>query len=129
MEEILEEIRTFARGGGKEVVFTGINLGAWGSPSSNDYEASRFVELVEHVLSDTSLERLRISSLGVEFVSDKLISLFANIRINAYAHLSIQSGSSKILKAMNRHYDGAQLREVLEKLRNVKREDGLRLNI
>ena len=129
MAEILEEIRTFVEGGGKEVVFTGINLGAWGSESSNDYEGSKFVELVEHVLSDTSLERLRISSLGVEFVSDKLISLFANIRINPYVHLSIQSGSSKILKAMNRHYDGSQLREVLEKLRNMKREDGLRLNI
>lgn len=129
MAEIIEEINTFVANGGKEVVFTGINLWAWGSGTSNNYEESKFVELVEAVLFDTSLERLRISSLGVEFVSDRLISLFANIRINPYIHLSIQSGSSRILKSMNRHYDGVKLREVLEKLRNVKRDDKISLNI
>lgn len=97
--------------------------------SSNDYEESRFVELVEAVLSKTTLERLRISSLGVEFCSDVMISLFANTRIVAYAHLSIQAGSSSVLKAMNRHYDGVRLREVLKKLRSIKRDDRVALNI
>lgn len=81
------------------------------------------------MLAKTSLERLRISSLGVEFCSDRLIAFFENPRINAYAHLSIQSGSSKILKAMNRHYDGEQVRSVLQKLRNIQRTDGIILNI
>ena len=129
MEEILEEIREFVAGGGKEVVFTGINLGAWGATTSNNYEESRFVELVEAVLQQTELERLRISSLGVEFCSDRLIEFFAHPRIVAYAHLSIQSGSTNILKAMNRHYDGARLREVLRKLRMIKRKDNIELNI
>lgn len=111
------------------MVLTGINLGAWGSPSSNDYHLSKFVELVEVLLSKTQLERLRISSLGVEFVSDTLIELFRQERVNPYIHLSIQSGSSKILKAMNRHYDGERLREVLGKLRSVRRDDGVLLNI
>ncbi len=128
-EEIVEEIRVFVEGGGKEVVFTGINLGAWGSDTSNNYQESKFVELVETVLSETTLERLRISSLGLEFCSDELIHLFENPRINAYAHLSIQSGSSSILQAMNRHYDGERVREVLQKLRNIQREDGVTLNI
>lgn len=129
MEEIIEEIRTFVDGGGKEVVFTGINLGAWWSSTSNYFEESQFVELVEAVLRETSLERLRISSLGVEFVTDRLIQLFHNPRINAYVHLSIQSGSSNILKAMNRHYDGEQVRTVLWKIRNIERPDGIILNI
>ena len=129
MEEIISEIHTFVEGGGKEVVFTGINLGAWWATSSNNYEESRFVELVETVLEKTQLERLRISSLGVEFVSDKVIELFRNPRINAYAHLSIQSWSSNILKAMNRHYDGKRVREVLGKLRLLDRDDGITLNI
>ena len=129
MEEILEEINTFVAGGGKEVVFTGINLGAWGSMSSNDYQDSRIVELIEAVLEKTGLERLRISSLGVEFLSDRLIALFSHTRINAYVHLSIQSGSTKVLKAMNRHYDDDRVREVLSKLRNLEREDGVLLNI
>jgi threonylcarbamoyladenosine tRNA methylthiotransferase MtaB len=129
MEEIIEEIHTFVEGGWKEVVFTGINLGAWWATTSNNFEESRFVELVEAVLEKTPLERLRISSLGVEFCSDALINLFKNPRINAYAHLSIQSWSSHILKSMNRHYDGEKVRAVLEKLRGLKREDGVILNI
>ena len=90
---------------------------------------SKFVELVEVLLEKTRLERLRISSLGVEFLSDELIALFTKKRINPYVHLSIQSGSSSILKAMNRHYNGVKLREVLSKLRSLKREDGVYLNI
>lgn len=97
--------------------------------SSNDYEESRFVELVEAVLEKTTLERLRISSLGVEFCSDALIALFAHTRIVAYAHLSIQAGSSSVLRSMNRHYDGVRLREVLRKLRAIERDDGVKLNI
>lgn len=87
------------------------------------------MELVEDVLEKTSLERLRISSLGIEFLSDKLIALFANPRINAYVHLSIQSGSSKILRMMHRHYDGERVRAVLGKLRDLKRRDDVILNI
>lgn len=129
IDEILDEIRDFVLNGGKEVVLTGINLGAWWAPSSNDYHLSKFVELVEVILEKTTLERLRISSLGVEFVSDELIQLFQNTRINPYIHLSIQSGSTPILKAMNRHYDGIKLREVLTKLRWLKRHDGHTINI
>lgn len=129
MKEIIEEINEFVQCGGKEVVFTGVNLGAWWASTSNNYEESRFVELVEAVLRETELERLRISSLGVEFCSNALIELFAHPRIVAYAHLSIQAGSTSILKTMNRHYDGSQLREVLSKLRNIKRADGVELNI
>lgn len=81
------------------------------------------------ILRETTLERLRISSLGVEFCSDALIDLFKNPRIIAYAHLSIQSGSSNILKSMNRHYDGVRLREVLTRFRKIERTDGVELNI
>ena len=129
LDEIIEEIQAFVERGGKEVVFTWINLWAWWAMSSNNYNESRLVELIEAVLEKTNLERLRISSLGVEFCNDTLIALFENPRIVAYAHLSIQSGSSNILRAMNRHYDGEHLREVLEKFRNIKRADGVELNI
>jgi tRNA A37 methylthiotransferase MiaB len=65
----------------------------------------------------------------VEFCSDELISLFKNTHIIAYPHLSIQSGSSKILKSMGRHYDGDTTRAVLEKLYTLEREDGIKMNI
>lgn len=129
LEEILDEIHTFVRGGGKEIVLTGINLGAWGADSSNDFKASKFGELIKNILEKTDIERIRISSLGVEFFTDELISLFKNERINAYVHLSIQSGSEKILKKMNRHYGREKLLDTLTKLREIKRNDGVEINI
>lgn len=129
MSEVINEINEFVEAGGKEVVFTGTNLWAWWASSSEDFGNSRFVELVETVLQKTSLERLRISSLGVEFCSDALIELFKNPRVVAYVHLSVQSGSSPILKAMNRHYDGDFLRQVLSKLQSLKRDDSVLLNL
>ena len=91
LDEIVEDITAFVERGGKEVVLTGINLGAWGSTTSNNYSESRFVELMENILERTKIERIRISSLGVEFCSDALIALFVKTRVVAYAHLSIQS--------------------------------------
>lgn len=129
LDEILDEIHTFVHSGGKEIVLTGINLGAWGAETSNDFENSRFTELVETILEKTDIERIRISSLGVEFFTDRLIKLFENPRVNAYAHLSIQSGSEKILKKMNRHYGREKLLDTLQKLRAINRPDGVNLNI
>lgn len=128
-DEILEEIHTFVRWWWKEIVLTWINLGAWWSDSSNDFKSSKFANLVHQILEKTEIERIRISSLGVEFFSDEVINLFANSRIIAYAHLSIQSGSTKILQKMNRHYTGERTREVLSKLRQIQREDNIILNI
>lgn len=129
LEEILDEIHTFVRAGGKEIVLTGINLGAWGAESSNDFQSSQFAFLIKNILEKTEIERIRISSLGVEFFSDEVIEIFKNPRIIAYVHLSIQSGSSKILKRMNRHYDSEKVHEVLQKLRNIQRDDGVMINI
>jgi tRNA A37 methylthiotransferase MiaB len=57
------------------------------------------------------------------------MELFKTPRISAYVHLSIQSGSDRILKAMNRHYDRAKLLQVLEDLRSLQRDDGVQINI
>ncbi|MFA6090653.1 MAG: radical SAM protein [Candidatus Gracilibacteria bacterium] len=128
-EDIINEINTFVANGGKEVVLTGTNLGAWGAESSEDIEASRFPELLREILEKTQLPRLRVSSLGVEFVNDELLELFKSRRISAYIHLSIQSGSDAILKKMNRHYDRPKLLQVLVGLNALNREDGVQINI
>lgn len=128
-EDIIAEINDFMKSGGKEVVLTGTNLGAWGAQSSEDIADSRFAELLKEILEKTTLSRLRISSLGVEFVGSSLMELFKNKRISAYVHLSVQSGSDSILVSMNRHYDRAKLLQVLSDLQSLKREDGMQVNI
>ncbi|MDD2916772.1 MAG: radical SAM protein [Candidatus Gracilibacteria bacterium] len=128
-EDIIAEIRDFVASGGKEVVLTGTNLGAWGADSSENVDKSRFPELLAEILEKTTIERLRVSSLGVEFVDDRLLELFRKPRVSAYVHLSIQSGSENILRSMNRHYDRAKLLQVLGDLRSLKREDEVQINV
>jgi tRNA A37 methylthiotransferase MiaB len=52
-----------------------------------------------------------------------VLELFKNKRIYPHFHFSIQSGSSNVLKAMRRHYDGDYMRDLLEKTKNIQRED------
>ena len=80
-------------------------------------------------MNHTKIERIRISSLGIEYINDNLIKIFENSRIYAHLHLSIQSWSDKILKLMNRNYDRKFLIETLEKLNSIKREDGVMISI
>ncbi|MDD3302743.1 MAG: radical SAM protein [Candidatus Gracilibacteria bacterium] len=128
-EVIIKDILDYEKQGGKEVVLTGINLGAWGLKSTNDLSGSKLSELVEAILNETKIQRIRISSLGPEFVDEKLLKLFENKRIYPHIHYSLQSGSDKILKSMNRHYDAKNLKDILQKTRDLKREDNVDISI
>lgn len=128
-EDIVDEITEFEVQGGKEVVLTGINLGAWWIDNTNDYKNGKLAEILEYILEKTEIPRIRISSLGPEFVDERVLKLFENKRIYPHFHFSIQSGSSNILKAMRRHYDGEYMRELLKKTLAVKREDNVDISI
>nr|MDD3720578.1 MiaB/RimO family radical SAM methylthiotransferase [Candidatus Gracilibacteria bacterium] len=128
-EDIVDDITEYELTGGKEIVLTGVNLGAWGVNDTNDYKNPKLSELLEYILEKTEIRRIRISSLGPEFIDDKLLKIFTNKRIYPHFHLSIQSGNSTILKAMKRHYDGEYIRKILEKIRKIKREDGVYISI
>jgi tRNA A37 methylthiotransferase MiaB len=97
-EDIRDEILEFEQNGGKEVVLTGVNLSAWGLETTNDIHSSRFAELLKYLLQETNIPRLRISSLGPEFIDDKCLEVFKNERIYPHFHYSVQSGSSHVLK-------------------------------
>lgn len=128
-EDIVDEITEFEVWGGKEVVLTGVNLSAWGLKETNDIGNSRFAELLEYILEKTEIPRVRISSMGPEFIDDKCLEIFKNTRIYPHFHYSVQSGSSKTLKAMHRHYDGPYMRSLLEKTKNITRVDGVEISI
>lgn len=143
-EDIVEEIQDFESQGGKEIVLTGVNLSAWGLQNTHNIEnfssdiiknhqqggnKSRFAELLQYILSNTSIPRIRISSLGPEFITDEVISLLSKERIYPHFHFSIQSWSNNILKSMARHYDGIYMRKLLDKIQNIKREDEVDISI
>lgn len=129
MDDIIEDILEYELQGGKEVVLTWVNLTAWWLDSTNDIWKSRFAELLSALLEKTEIPRIRISSLWPEFVTDEVLELLKNTRIYPHFHYSVQSGSSKILKSMHRHYNGEHMRMLLEKTKNIKREDWVEVSI
>jgi len=128
-DRIFQEINTLVDAGYREVVISGINLGRWGSdlqrststigqrPTTDD---RRLVELIRTILADTSLEKLRISSVEPMDWSDELIELVATSpRIAKHAHVPMQSGSDAVLRRMHRKYRPWHYREKIEKIRSA----------
>ena len=142
-EDIIEEIQEFEMQWGKEVVLTGVNLSAWWLDNTHDiknfspdmeknwerWEGSRFAELLREILDNTSIPRIRISSLWPEFVDDQVLEILTQERIYPHFHFSIQSGSSNTLKSMARHYDGNYMRKLLHKTLNIPRKDEVSVSI
>ncbi len=143
-EDIAQEIRDFESEWGKEVVLTGVNLSAWGLENTHDIknfssdivkngqsgqDQSRFAQLLRYILDNTSIPRIRISSLGPEFITDEVVEICSDERIYPHFHFSIQSWSTKILKSMARHYDGIYMKKLLEKFHNIRRDDWVDISI
>jgi len=115
--EALREVRALVAAGYREVVLSGINLGRWG----RDFPTpERFEDLVRAILEETELERLRLSSVEPMDWTEELIELVSTSpRIAKHAHLPLQSGSDRILRAMHRKYRPWHYRERVEKVRRA----------
>lgn len=123
LPEIIEEIKQIEAEGGKEIVLTGINLAAWGASNTRNAHESRLNELLEAILEQTSIPRIRISSLDPQYLDDRFFQIISNPRFCPHFHLSIQSFSPKVLKLMHRGYDAEQLNMLLQKFRKLNRPD------
>ncbi|PZM85763.1 MAG: hypothetical protein DLD55_06065 [candidate division SR1 bacterium] len=123
LPEIIEEIKQIEAEGGKEIVLTGINLAAWGASNTRNAHESRLNELLEAILEQTSIPRIRISSLDPQYLDDRFFQIISNPRFCPHFHLSIQSFSPKVLKLMHRGYDAEQLNILLQKFRKLNRPD------
>jgi threonylcarbamoyladenosine tRNA methylthiotransferase MtaB len=133
LDEVIHEVETLVSAGYREVVISGINLGRWGRdlavspqpsalgqscqrPTANGQRPS-FEDLVRTILSDTTLEKLRISSVEPMDWSDELIEMMAqSSRIAKHAHVPLQSGSDAVLRRMHRKYRPWHYREKIEKI-------------
>ncbi len=101
-ETVIDEVRGLSESGYKEIVLSGINLGAWG----RDLTPRRdFLDLLRQILDQTPVERLRLSSIEPLDVTRDLVALFASTnRLAEHFHMPLQSGSDHILAAMHRWY-------------------------
>jgi threonylcarbamoyladenosine tRNA methylthiotransferase MtaB len=99
VQEILLDIRSALRGGAQEIVLTGVHLGSWG----HEFEPrSCLANLVEAILADGDLPRMRLSSLEPWDLSEEFFALWQNPCLCPHLHLPIQSGSAATLRRMAR---------------------------
>jgi threonylcarbamoyladenosine tRNA methylthiotransferase MtaB len=116
LRQVLSEVDTLVAAGYCEIVISGINLARWGRDLAPGWQ--RFEELIRAVLERTTLEKLRISSVEPMDWSDELIQLMSESgRIAKHAHVPMQSGSDRVLRAMHRKYRPWHYREKIEKIR------------
>ena len=130
LERVIAEVRTLVEAGYREVVISGINLGRWGrdlgsslcsvlsselKPTTSD---QRLIDLIRAILEQTSLQKLRISSVEPMDWSDALIELVASSsRVAKHVHVPMQSGSDAVLRRMHRKYRPWHYREKILKIR------------
>ena len=99
----MEEAKRLVEAGFKELVLTGIHLGAYGKELA---EKPTLAHILRRLVEETDVLRLRLGSIDSLEVDDDLIRIIneAEQRICPHLHIPIQAGSDTILKAMNRQY-------------------------
>jgi threonylcarbamoyladenosine tRNA methylthiotransferase MtaB len=97
---VLAEVARRAGQGHREVVLTGINLGCF-----RDRDAGmRLADLIVAATSVEGIERVRLSSIEVNHLTDALLDALTHPRVAAHLHVPIQSGADAVLRAMRRRY-------------------------
>lgn len=115
-EDIVNEVKTLAATGVKEVVLTGIHISSYGT----DLENISLIELIEAIHEIEGIKRIRLGSLEPRIITEEFAKRIARLeKICPHFHLSLQSGCDKTLKAMNRKYNTEEYYEGCVKLREV----------
>ncbi len=116
-EEIIEEIKALAKDGVKEVMLLGQNVNSYGKTLENK---TSFATLLHMVAQVDGIERIRFMTSHPKDLSDELIEAMATEKkVCPHLHLPLQSGSSRILKLMNRHYDKEGYLQIVDKIRKA----------
>ena len=125
-ERVLKDAEAAARAGGNEIVLTGVNLGAWGL----DMEpAEELADLIEFLLRETDIPRIRLSSLESWNLSDRFVRLWENPRMCPHFHLPLQSGSGSVLRRMARRTTPAEFRRLTEAAIAVNPDFGITTDV
>ncbi len=112
--DVIRDIQSALDGGTKEIVLTGVHLGSWGY----DFD-SHLTELIQAILRETDVPRLRLSSLEPWDLNADFFALWTTPRLMSHLHLPLQSGSDSTLKRMRRHTTTESFRELIKAAREV----------
>jgi len=116
-DAVIEEVRALTAAAAKEVVLSGIDLGAYGRDLS---PRADLAVVVRRILDETDLEQLRLSSIEPQDVTEDFVSLVASSdRIAPHFHIPLQSGSDAILRAMHRWYRAGHYAQRVQLIRRT----------
>ncbi len=114
ISEVVDEVRRLDAQGVHEIVLAGVHLGGYGSDRGSDLGA-----LIEAVLTETAMPRIRLGSLEPWDLPDRFWSLFQNPRLMPHLHLPIQSGADSVLRRMSRRCRTDEYRALLAEARRA----------
>ena len=126
LEQALADIRARVDEGFKEVVITGPQIGSYGQyPPTVEFRRDpegydgRLQGLIERVLEETDLPRLRVSSIQPQDVTPRLLRTFGSPRVCSHVHIALQSGSDAVLSRMGRRYRVDEYRRAVNRFREA----------
>lgn len=116
MQDIIKEATVLAQNGTKEIMLLGQNVNSYGKTSDKNID---FADLLRELNKISGIERIRFMTSHPKDLSDRLIDVMAECdKVCEHLHLPLQSGSSRILKLMNRKYTKEGYLSLVEKLKN-----------
>lgn len=126
LEDIVSEAQSYVDAGVKEITLLGQNVNSYGRDLYGD---ARFVDVLD-AIDATGVERLRFATSHPKDLNDEVIKRFGALRsLQPALHLPVQSGSNRILRAMNRRYTREHYLELIRKLRDVRPDIALSTDI
>ncbi len=115
IEDIVSEVNTIAKNGVKEIILTGVNIGDFGRTTNES-----FFDLLKEIVAVEGIERLRISSIEPNLLTDEILQLAVDSgKIMPHFHIPLQSGSDSVLKNMRRRYNTKMFREKILKVNKL----------
>lgn len=121
LSDIADEAYRIADSGIKEIVITGVHLGAYGQDSGRDKDIA---DIIEHIHEIEGIERIRFSSIEPMYFPDILSKRMSALpKCMPHFHIPIQSGSDNVLRQMRRRYTTAQFEHLVENLRDRFTDD------
>ena len=114
-DELIAAIQSHSAAGFREATLTGTQLGTYGF----DLNGIDLPRLLDRILSETDLPRLRVSSLQAHEIGPDLLSRWQNPRLCPHFHVPLQSGCDATLRAMRRRYDAAAYRRAVSLIRDT----------
>jgi tRNA-2-methylthio-N6-dimethylallyladenosine synthase len=119
-EQVLDEVRTLALQGVREVTLLGQNVNAYAGPM-DDGTLADLATLIHFVAAVDGVERIRFTTSHPLDFNDSLIEAYANVpKLNNFLHLPVQSGSDRILAAMKRGHTVLEYKQKLRRLKAVR---------